>query len=87
MGAQQDKKYLVCPGRVHERIDGGQTHYVCAHALMALYGVHPSECLVYRPDRHPPSMYRRFRDTMIVLAPRHDGIYSLVSANESVGGV
>lgn len=72
----EGKKYLVCPGRV-KSINDCDTHYISAHSLMRLYGVNPAECVIYRPDRHPPSMYERLRSQMIVLAPRFDGIYTL----------
>lgn len=68
------KKYAVCPDWVTSRSDG-ERHYVDAQALVSLYGVNPSECVVAAPSRER-SRQQQFHG-LIELRPRSDGNYKL----------
>lgn len=66
------KKYIVEPGPITSKNDG-DIHHISAGRLMELYGVKPSECVIYR-DR---SDLLGLRGTFLILTPRFDGDYRL----------
>lgn len=67
--------FLVVPGPVISAHDG-QEHYVPAHNLIRLYGVDARKCVIILPGERWPVHYDRF----IILEPRADGDYDLLSA-------
>lgn len=79
-------KYAVYPGPVKSRNDG-DIHFIGAAQLMALYKVHPQECLVIHPLPLNPSpedvLENRRREhlatdyKLILLFPRFDGNYTI----------
>ena len=62
-------RYLLCPGSVISREDGG-LHHISAAELASLYGVPYSECWVERISESYPL-------DIIRLYPRRDGDYTL----------
>ena len=74
------KKYIIRPGYVVSRYDG-QEHYISASALMNLYGVRISECVIIRSSQDYYKL-RGFKRELINLAPRTDGIYDLHSVSD-----
>jgi len=71
------KKYLVKPGYVLH--GDGQRKYITGAQLIALYKVHPRECVVASSDFAPmPGRENGMNQShLIVLAPRADGNYKL----------
>ena len=67
-------RYLVCPGYVLSQSDG-QEHYIEARKLMALYGVGPSQCLIFDGGRHRGVSLCEYNE-LIILRPRYDGDYT-----------
>lgn len=61
--------FIVCPGEVISQTDG-DTHIISAHALINLYGVKRSECVIMSPTTSR-------MEGLFVLDPRADGDYSL----------
>lgn len=67
------KKYLLLPGSVISRRDG-QPHYISAGALMHLYNVPMSACVIFKPlPRGAADPY----EGLVKLAPRYNGDYTL----------
>lgn len=73
-------KYVVCPDLVTSKTDRDR-HYIGASQLMMLYGVSPSECVIYEPMKDWPEAYYRMAEErhkgLIRLEPRYDGKYEL----------
>lgn len=75
------KRYVVIPGFISSKNDGDR-HYVGARQLMNLYGVEPSECLIFSYNRKGISLEWLRSRGLVELSPRYDGDYSLQEAIE-----
>lgn len=72
-----EPKYLLCPDWVDSAVDG-QRHFVSAVQLAQLYGVPPSECIIYQKGlRFNMCQY-------IILRPRRDGNYKTKHLQEQI---
>ena len=73
-------KYVIYPGMVRSRTDG-QYHYIGSRKLMGLYGVDPSECVVFDPATWwPTSFYRMAEEDhkgLVKLMPQESGVYDV----------
>lgn len=79
-------RYLLCPGLVTSRTDGGR-HYVGARQLAVLYGAPMAACVVLpysSPMNHGSrkALLDRVRaGELVALVPRADGDYRLPEAS------
>lgn len=65
-------KYIVIPGYVTSENDG-QRHFVGPKALMQLYGVNPSDCIIVSDEQYVYSRLKGCRGTFLKLKPKYNG--------------
>lgn len=67
------KRYAIHPGIVDSKTDR-DSHYISSNALMRLYNLAPSQCIIWDEDRPDTIRGRRWED-YIHLFPRYHGDY------------
>ena len=72
------KKYVVHPGWITSKNDGDR-HFVSSNALVRLYGVNPSECMIKYPTSAPAP------EGMIHLYPDYSGEYLVPGSADQNG--
>lgn len=69
-------KYIVYSGYVISPRDG-DTHYITASQVMALYRVSPQDCIIIKERNRPMELTGLDASEMLLLFPRSDGDYRL----------
>lgn len=68
------KKYAVCPGYVRSENDGDR-HYIGFSALVRLYGVDPTECLLVSPQAQDSTLPPYVEELIWLYPQRHSRQY------------